>query len=505
MPRKQLSNLGEIMGILSITAKELSKEINIDQTSISRWRTGVRKPPVDMSYFDDIINYFIKKNELIGGGLIEDFLDSYYFGKRRKDGNDLKKYIRNYILSIPNENIDSSDPETVNNNFISYMNVAKHNGAEGRFNLFINLLETAEKLTVPSVIKIFESDQLNWASCSMQYSYLFFQKVKSVLNLGHKIEFIFQAKEPDFVSLELHQMFLELAFHKNLSIYIYSSTPNKLHTSSLYILSPRMAIVGYCIEKNLDDMLNCLFRDRQYIDVQEIIWQKYKAASAAVLVTTKHSEIDKIIAFIRASNHKNGTCFCFGKSLSNATMSYELLNEILDSNHLNKEQKRLCFEFYSSIREDMECCNDPMSGFYYVLDEITAPLAYPTITNYALSAIAGQLVQMSREQYLRHFRDTAQILLNDTRYRVLLHYSTIPTNMSITRPNFIWYKSYCWTLIVGTDGFSGKTKFMYGDNLKVTDIFGMWFIDVFNKVPDHKKDNNYVAELFMKIANGEKI
>jgi len=61
MKKTNLSNFGYLMDLLNISAKELSQVIHIDQTSISRWRTGVRKLSVDAPYFEEIVRYLLEK------------------------------------------------------------------------------------------------------------------------------------------------------------------------------------------------------------------------------------------------------------------------------------------------------------------------------------------------------------------------------------------------------------------------------------------------------------
>ncbi len=504
MPKKQLSNLGYLMEMLSISAKELSLAINIDQTSVSRWRTGIRKPPVDMPYFHVIVNYLIQKNMDIGGGLLEDFFGSVYPTQRQSVKDDLPKHIRNYILNIPVEQTSSTDVDTLPNYANSYMSVAKQVGVEGRHSMVITLLESAEKLTAPSVIKIFETEQLGWISNNMNFTVTFYQKLKKVLDLGHKVEFIFQTLDTSYLDIELQYVFLELAFHENLNIYLYSSKANIAHVCSIYSLSRRLTVVGYCFDNDFKNMLSCMYADRQFIEAHERLWEKYKLSSPIVTLATKKFEFEKIINKIKALRLREGSYFHMGKALSTATMSKELLSEILEGNQLTKEQKRLCFEFYHLLRESIESSEtDHMSGFYYVLDEISAPLNFPTITNYILSAITGKVVQMSKEQYQRHFRDTAELLQRDSRYRIILYYDTLPASLPVSTPLLIWHKSECWMAVINTDDYSGKIKFLFGDNLKVMNALPIKFRDIYDRIPDYKKDNAYVAELFIKIANGD--
>ncbi len=508
MPKKQLTNLGVLMDLLNISTVELSKAIAIERSSISKWRHGATKILADMPYFEELVSYMVQKNKRMGNELLENFFESVYPVKKRLHKEYLKRCIRAYLLDIPDAKVSDTAAKhqlSITNTNTS-MIVTKQTGATGRLEMFIGLLTDAEKLTEPSVIRIFEAEQLEWISCNMHNAVTFYQKIKSVLNAGHKIEFIFQVRWGQVPSLELHQIFLELIFHEKLSVFVFTSKANKNYIGSMYILSGHTAVFGFYFDDNLDNMLSYQYTDKQLIVGCEAILEKYKETAPQVIVTNKRSDWEKMLNNIHAVRYRSGAYFQSGKSLCLCTMSKALLDEILEANNLTNERKQLCYDFYYTFREIVECCApDPASGFYYILDEITAPLAYPVITNYVLSAITGRLVQMSRTQYMQHFKDTAEILLAKKEYRVLLHHTAIPTIVPISYPKSVWYKNDCWTLAINTDSYSGKTKFVYGENMKTSNVFECWFLDILEKIPEHKKDNAFVADLFMKIANGQKV
>ena len=506
MPKKQLSNLGHLMEILSITAVELSNVIKIDQTSVSRWRTGSRKLSADMPYFEQIVSYCINKNKQLGTELLESFFETIKQNKKRIHKDYLKKCIQSYILNFSDSRISDSHLLHNQKDHHNQMKVTMLTGASGRMSMFINLLEAAEQLKKPTVLKLLEADLLMWGTINMQSYITFYKKMKGVMNLGHKIEFIVQISSDQSDNLMMHQMFLDLVFHENFTLYIHVPKNNKMQISSIYLLLKQMVVVGHYFNDNLDNMLSCTYYNSHYAQVQERVWEDYRSASTAIPVISTHSEFKDIFAGINASSDRQQACYHAGKALSLATMSEALFAEILASNHLTKAQQKQCWEFYYLLRKGIEHSKqDEMGGFYFILDEITAPLAYPTITQYALSGITGKLVEISRAQYLRHFQDTAELLLRDKRYRIFLHYSLASTPIPVSLPKYIWHKHESWVVVVNIDEYTGRAKFMFGDILKTLDVFSAWFSEIYEKVPDYKKENAYVADLFMRIANGEKI
>lgn len=518
MSEKQLTNLAVLMDLLNISTIELSAAINMERSSISKWRHGASKILTTMPYFEELVNYIEFKNTQIGNEILEDFFEGIYPVKKRIHKNNLKKCIRCYILNISDTKTSNSDGDEIQFNANTHMNVAKLTGLdthmnvmkltglEGRANMFIALLDMTEKLTTPTLIKIFEGEQLQWVTSNMQLLINFYQKLKNIVNLGHKVEIIFQVDKQNNENLLAHQIFLELAFHKNVSIYTFFSKSSKALLNSIYILPGRLSIVGHCVNSNLNNMISCMYRDRQFISMQENIFHHYKSVSSPLMNIQNNSQIKQMLNIIKLTSRRKEAYFYSGKTLSIVTMSPQLLEEILSDNQIHKEQQRFCMEYYQALRDSIENTEpDEASGFYYVLDEIMNPLIYPTITNYGLSAITGKLIKMSRQQYLRHFSDTAEILLRNNKYRVVLHYNVTTTPITISSPKLIWYKKDSWALAANMDDYSEKVKFIFTDNPKISTHTLEGVNEILNRTSETKRDNAYVAQLFFTISRGEKV
>jgi len=461
---------------------------------------GYRKLSVSMPYFEEIIDYLILKNKQIGSELLEDFFKSIYPNRKRSEKHYLKKCIRHYLLNMsdakPNE--DGLVLGMGNGYERHYTTLI---GIEGRRTALMLLFQGAEKLTVPSQITIFEADQLTWALGDMLYLRSFFQKIRKLLDFGHKIEFIIFVQEiyPQgfHASYEVHKLFMEIGFHDHLTIRTFVAKSKLLFVTSLYSLPKRMVVVGYHPEGELP-MMSLLYRDGPYIAMQEAALQSIREASTPILVSNKNTDMERVLTWVKSSWARNEAYYCSGKVLSFTTMSEGLLHEILNDNHVTENQRKLCFEVYHSLRFDVEHRPDnSMSGFYYILDEISSVLTYDTLVNYPLSLLTGKNITMTRAQYLKHFQDTADLLQKDSRYRVILHFSELQNS------ELLWCKDETWALVVHCDKLSGALKFMFSDEVKTISIHQAGFTDVFEKVPDHKKDNGYVSEIFYQIAKGE--
>ncbi len=493
MANKRLTNFGSLMELLNISIIDLSRALSIERTSVSRWKSGERKLSVSVPYFEHIIDYFIQRNKALGNELLEDFFDSVYPGQKRTGRNYLKSCIRDYILNL---NVAKRDVD-INSQSSSYLcRYTSHIGVEGRRKAVMELLDMAEKLTIPTQITLFEYNQFEWMLGDMPYLRTFYQKIKNILSMGHSIECLFAVKERGVSFLEIHKIFMELVFRDNFIIKLLSYRLNVNLETSVYIIPKKLVVWGYTPTDG-SELISCTFRDSNYIAAQQGYVENLKSLAFAPIISYHQEDIEKSLETICKIGSRFEAFFCASRQLCFSTMSEELLEEILDGNKVTDEQKQRCFKLYHQLRENMEQgCANPLNGYYYVLDEITSFLSYQTMINYTLSAVVNDTVTLSRSQYLRHFKDTAELLLRDNRYRIVLHHSKVANS------DTIWYRDEAWTMIVDEDESSGKIKILFGDEVKGFAMILLGFQDIYYKVSDRNKRSDYVADIFMKIADG---
>ncbi len=487
------------MNTLSVSAVELSRFINIDQTSISRWRSGKRRPLVDMPYFDKIIDFFIQKNKSIGNNLLEDYFKGIYIlpEDKKPDTEFLRKCIRNYIMDIAQAQLPSLDLSTYQND--SSFVCISYDGIEGRRNALISVLDVALKSTDPVIVKIFSCDHMEWLYCDMQYLYMFYSKIKCLLSLGHKVELLLNFNQGEEVNLEAHKYFMELSFYNKMVIYNLPSRMRKMLGMNLYIIPNKIGVVSYS-GNNADNGGAFSFRDRKYINANENIFESMKSQSTHIISSDKISDLNHIVDMLKAEQKKNKAYYYCAKTLSFTTMSEELLEEVLQANKLSDQVKQRCFETYYMFRTYIEnTTSDPASGFYYSLDELLSSLSFKSVINYSLSVAAGKIVTVTREQYLRHFKDTADILLKDERYKIFLH------NSHVCSSKVLWYCDHTWAMASNFDEFDEKMRFAFTDDINFIAIFKNSFQNVYDRLSDNAKDNQKITEIFIKISNGEKV
>ncbi len=489
-----LTRFGYLMELLGISITELASAINIERTSVSKWKSGSRKLSASMPYFNDIIEFFILKNQQLGGNFLEDFFDN--ISNNKKVGvKDLRKSIRNYILNFPDNNHNNNDITVYKSRSLYTSNYDTYHNLEGRKQAFSLFLDKALSIQEPTKILIIELDKLVWASTDLHYMILFFEKLERILKIGHTIDFIFYTD--DKFNFEVHKMFLSLCFYENISIQVLNHGFNKTQSTSVYLIQNTLLLKVYNSNGRYEN-ISCLFSDKLIVTAEQVLADYFRGNATSILVASKPSEIEKVHTMLSNLSFLDSPLFYSGKALSFTSMSEELINEILHYNNIPSHKRKQCFNFYYLLRSKIEkSVNTGMGGCYYNLDEITSYLSYDFSINYPLSAMTNTIIKMERSHYLKHFEDTAKLILSDKRYKIILH--RFPT----TRKSLMWYRENGWTVVTYTNEVTGKSKILFCDDLRVVDINKYGFQQIFDKTPAMFKDCEYISKTFLQISKGE--
>ncbi len=494
MTGKNVTKLGYLMELLNISIADLSTAINVERSSVSKWKNGTRKFPSDTPYFEGIIDYFIAKNTSIGGHILKDFFIDIFPCASPIDDDTLKKCIRNYILNIGIGAINNQITEMQGSLYSSIFTI--YRGAEGKQNALMYMLDMVESLSEPTVITVFEHFQNSWASNNMHFFRILEQRLMHVLDLGHKIELIICLSDDYTGNLDVHKATMRFSFHQNMSIYIVQS--RFVERIDMFVIKDHLSIVCYNASNKPSGIVCCVYKDKLLCGLYFSMAQKIKQIAYHMLVTNKPSEVDMIFDIFYHCAYKKEAVYYSGNALSFTTMSEELVNEIIADNKLSSVDKQRIMNFYQVFRLNMDnSLTDSYGGYYLYMDDIMKPLKHEYSIISSLSVVTHKTVRITRAQAQRHIRETAELLRCNPHYRIILNHGTNPD------PNIVWFKDKLWFFAVHTDEHSGKSKILFNEHVASVEMFKSLYEDIFNRTHHLYKDPEYVSDILMKIANDE--
>lgn len=497
MTREKLAPFGYLMDLLKISAKDLEKVLRIEKTSISKWRSGARPFNTDSEYFPILIEYLNKRNIESKQLVLESFFSIIY---PDEDSND-SDYILNCITRfLNNKNVSPLSKIVVKdaNNSLYHTQISMYYGMEGRNNAVSLLLDIAEISETPTKIYILEQDQFIWAGSNMQCMYSLIHRIEKLMDAGHTVEHI-MVLDNDYPSYRLFlREMIPLAFHSSAISYFASSAYRKNCGMSIYIIPDQILIIGFFDKDGNKEMISCVTGDKLLISHHLRMIENLKSSIPPVFVTQKDKDKTKLINILKNDIRNREPVYYAGKNLSISTMSEELLENILKENNLSKTAKKRGMDFYYTLRANVEnSATDSFGGYYLYLNDIITPLLFDKIIANSISAILHERVCITKEQYMRHFGDTAELLMKNPRYRVILNqgHSHFGGNS--------WFKRDSWSMSFKLNQETGENKVFFGENIPFINIFITEYDEIWGSTAQRFKDNSYVSKIFAQIADGE--
>ncbi len=495
MISNNMSSMGYLMELLTISIKELSNIISIERSSVSKWKNGTRILNIDSPHFEPIVKYFVAKNEKLGSHLLYDFFAVIY----PEADNTVDKYIENCIRRfLQNKSISNIE----DNHEIKYTNclystdIMVYKGVEGRKNAVTELLNFAEK-TTPSSIFIYEREQLKWAINDTVYINKFIAQLTKLLNMGHKITCIFTLEINTKNFRQIYLAFLPMFFNENYSEYIIpSSSLTKKINTSLYILKDKMLVTGIDNDKAPSNLYSCLYRDIFSINSHFSLMENFIQTLSPQNRINCFVDKNRIINVMDTGINKNEPTCYYGKTLSFTTMSEGLYEYILNENRLPKTDKERCLNIYHNLRKNIE--NNPIDlygGYYLFLDDIIAGFKTNKIVNFGLTALCKKKVVITKKQYLNHYNDTIELIKKNPKYRIILNYGSYDV------PCLAWIKRNLWGVLFYANSDWYNSKLIANENADIVNTMILNFEELFTLTPAIFKDNDYVADVFKKIMD----
>lgn len=482
------------MDLLGVSGQELAEVLNVEKTSISKWRNGSRAFGVDSEYFAKFAEYLVKKDLESGNNLLEGFFSHTYPGEEKNLERCVRKFIENKSVT-PVAKLVMDDAK----NRLYHTQISVYHGAEGRRNAISMLLDVTEALKEPTKIFFLERAQYFGGNLYAEDVREFVERIEKILDKGHTLAhvmFVDRRNSPAYKSLIWGM--LPLAFHKNIVHYMMSEKRRENFWMNMYVIPDKLLVTGYSpTGAASDDMLSCIYGDPLLISRHCKLIENFTRTTSPVSIEQKEKDRISLVKIIQNDTRVREPIYFAGRSLSSTTMSEELLEEILDDNNVSKANRKRGYELYHAFRANIESSSmEHHGGYFFSVDEIVKPLLRNGAISINMSALTGQRICLTREQYAQHLIDTAELLLEDPRYRVVLS-----NNSGIFSENS-WFKRNTWNVTFDTDARSGEGKVLFGENVPFINIFTSSYDEIRQRTSPEHIDNEQVAQILRKIAEG---
>lgn len=504
--KRVLSQIGYIMKILNISVNELAQYLHIDRTTISKWKSGSRILNKKSPYYNEIINYFILKDNEYNYKPLYSFFKTIYRDLDYNDQTFLKDCIERYLYS---NDVTNNIRNYVENskNVLYQINVPIFKGVNGRknvINIMLNIIESSYELCE---VKILELGQVEWLTKDITFVKNFIKRLDDLSRKGHKLELSYSIPKNSYESRIFFNIISVFNFNKNVAINIIDDEYILGIVPCIYSILGKFVATSFNYEKSICNIHTMIFLDKFTIDKYISIYKKItKTYSKPMVLTNKNSEKDKILQLMKYTSAEKESIYFFGKYLSIATMSESLLLEILEQNNVSKAGTERCLSFYKILQVIIK--NTPTNkfgGLYINLNSLEEAISYDYIIQYELSIFCEKQILQTKEQFYRHLSETADIISNNKHMKVVLNlgYNTLYMN----NDSYSWIKHDKWCLVINSNcDFNNdisENQLIFFNDISLVRIASN--ICEQNYCPLAFKDVDYIISVLKKLSQGHRI
>lgn len=495
---KQKTSIRIIMELLDISLDELSEYLHIDRTTISKWRTGRRKLMPRSPYFEQVLSFFIDKNDYMAYKPLDRFLCDTYPDEELNSPQQIHKYLKLYLSTY-----DEVNKTAVNQNTVILPAQQLFVGVDGRKKAFDFILSEAEKMVLPGTIRILEFEQVSWICRDIIYLRNAVRRLFLLADRDFRIEFAFSSLQNNLTFWPFIGALNEIRFHKNINMYVVDVERIQGLLPRIYSVSDKYVGVGLDSFEPSVPMHTNLFSDpfntHKYCLLFDHVIQLY---GNKVLATDSGAEMDNILNTINYFSQRKDDILFYSNYLSITTMSETLLLEILNDNNIKGKDRERCLFYCKTLRQAMIGTSPNHNSTYNLnLDTLEKALSFEYLIEYELSALTNRQIRKTPEQYTRHLLETVAFLETHQQVKLLILAGGQQFGHS-----YVWLKKNLWSLSFNTRCVPSEHQAIFWDDISLVN----WAIDLCtqfakNNYSVEHRQKEYNLEILRSLGNREMI
>lgn len=499
---KNLSPIGFMMDLLDISVQQIAQYLFIDRTTISKWRTGTRKLSERSPYFEKLAFLFAQKNHLLGNHPLTALFSDLYPDSPARSEEEVAALVKKYMREEGSSRIVDQFVHDMQK-ALYQSQVSVFRGSEGRKSAIKMILDIAEVSTTPCHIKMFELDSFEWLNGDLSFIQSFLRKLDHLTQLGHTVEFSYTPGSGNVSFKTFIRSLSTLFYNKNVRINLVEMDDHIYILPCIYGIDGKCVTIGVNYEKNMQNMHTVIHFDQFTVNKYLMIHDKMvELHTHPFHITSDEREKDKILQFMQFARVKKEPAYYYGRSLTIATMSEEMLMTILEQNHLTVSEKNRCVLLYQILRSSLASSpGDSFGGLYLDLGAIIETISYDMIVQYELSAFSRRSIIMTKEQYLQHLTETADFLTSHSNIKAKA-VQGIEFDVNIVST---WIKRNLWCMALNRFSVPEQHQVIFVDDVPIVNASADLCEEKMGQYPIKYKNSEYIISLLERLGRGEDV
>lgn len=497
---KKLSPIGFLMDLLDVPVQQLAQDLFIDRTTISKWRSGARRLNENSPYFEKLVRIFMEKNEHTGKVVLQRLFSGVYPSSPQSTEEEVAALVAQYLQDDRSFELLGQYVED-RQKALYQTTVSVFRGVEGRKTALNMVLNLAEVYPHPCVIKLLELDSFEWMSRDMAYMKGFIHKIEVLKKKGHQFELSYATEKTSSGFRQFYRALSSLIYNKNFRVNLIDSDESGYIVPSMYAVEGKCVAVSVNYEDNPKSIHTIIHYDKFTLQKYTAVMDKMIAMHASPLnITDDAKEKEKIIQQMQYTREKRSPVYFFGKTLPLATMSEELVRQIVDQNYLSSADRSHCMLLYHTLRDALlHSPKESFGGLYVDMEAIEEDVQFDSLVQHELTVFSHKSVLLTRKQYIRHLQETADYLAEHENIRV----QAVQGGEYDAKMACAWIKRNYWTIGLNGMATPEENSLVFLDDVALVNMSAELCEDKLRQYPVKFKNTEYIREVFLRLAQQE--
>lgn len=402
---KNKSKLGYLMDLFRIKGIDMANYLHVDDSLISKWKTGKRRLTSENEVLDEIVNFFIALDSSVEYQNILSILRTAY-PSINVDVTDtkMKVLLKKWLLEEEKKNYFLS--KRINNHDVSITQNVLYKGDNGRQRAAMDLIDLMLESPFQEELMIMDFDRFLWKYKDQDYHEKWFQKYEKIISKGHKITMLSYVDRKFEERLLKIKDWLEFYLQGNVEAYCISQEDSDFFRPSLLVLKSKVALFGMSARGFTNKMNVQITSDPTLVDHCTILFKAAKTLCKPMFEHIENMDIQTLIDKDLNLNLQIGEVIFKGEVPFWLFSSKEVLKSILHDNDVSEEKTQKLLYHYEGFNKLFE---KHIRHFRHrvFLDEIlieNAMIYQKSIVHQHLSTLVGEPVYIKKEYFCNHLK-----------------------------------------------------------------------------------------------------
>lgn len=443
MLERKLSTLGYLMDCLGLPTATLARQLHVDASLVSKWRSGSRRLHVGSAYFDEICTILLAQDSAALSAALRALSPMGEAVEQEQIPILLRHVLTDRHFSVPKAFTGRIEA-------LCTAEIALYTRGEGRRQAINDLLDMAEAMETPGELLYVDSEQSGWLLEDETYARVWVSRLLGLLDRGFHIRVAlhFSVTVEKFVSF--FRLCNPLIFHRNAQWYYHQYYDENIYWFSFFILEHAMSVMGMSMgpEHSSTTVFTDAYSLLQHKSVVEMVFSSCRpmftayapgqGLEAARIVSGRGQDGDRLFSYLPVPAF--------------ISANEDLFDDILRENGITGPTAVRCRQSNQILREMVERQMKAHGGGLVQilqLEEMRRRIREGFVST-SLSLLSGRTVTITPRQYAWGLRDLAARVERYDSYRLFL--ATPDDDIRLPDMN-CWCRGTAWMIQMDSEGF----------------------------------------------------